>query len=159
MISIKEKMTWALFNLVKKFFSFISFLQMSMMRDLFETLLRANNETIFWSVFISLIILMILFFSLSKANRERFFFFSSFFFLFCTFFWKTSFVTRFRTSFFFFIVIFFHLLDRKIFEMSNFFSFFTFLFKIRLINSWCLANSRDILNFDRAVARTTSTLT
>jgi hypothetical protein len=68
-------------------------------------------------------------------------------------------VTRFRTSFFFFIVIFFHLLDRKIFEMSNFFSFFTFLFKIRLINSWCLANSRDILNFDRAVARTTSTLT
>jgi hypothetical protein len=42
--------------------------------------------------------------------------------------------------------------------VNNFFSFFTFLFKIRLINSWCLTHFRDTLNSDRAVARMTSTL-
>jgi hypothetical protein len=52
MISIKEKMIWAFFNLIKNSFSFISFLQMSMIRDLFETFLRANNEATFWTSFI-----------------------------------------------------------------------------------------------------------
>jgi hypothetical protein len=68
-------------------------------------------------------------------------------------------MTRFWISFFFFIVISFHLFDRKIFEMSSFFFFFIFLFRMRLINSWCLANFLNILNFDRIVARMTSTLT
>jgi hypothetical protein len=38
---------------------------------------------------------------LSKTNRERSFFFSNLFSFFCMFFWKTSFIIRFRTSFFF----------------------------------------------------------
>jgi hypothetical protein len=68
-------------------------------------------------------------------------------------------MTRFRTSFFFFIVASFHFFDRKIFEMNNFFSFSTFFFKIRLINSWCLTNFWNILNSDRIVVKMTSTLT
>jgi hypothetical protein len=159
MISIREKMTWALFNLIKNFFSFISFLQISMMRNLFETLLRANNEAIFWSAFIFLIILMILSFSLSRTNRERSLFFSSYFSLSRTFFWKTSFITRSRTSSSFFIVIFFHFFDRNIFEMNNFSFFFFFFFRMRFINSWCLTSFLNTLNFDRIVAKMTSTLT
>jgi hypothetical protein len=41
--------------------------------------------------------------------------------------------------------------------MNNFSSFFTFLFKMRFINSWCLANFLKILNFDRVAIRMMST--
>jgi hypothetical protein len=41
--------------------------------------------------------------------------------------------------------------------VNNFFSFFLFLFKMRLINSWCLADFLKTLNFDRAAVRMTST--
>jgi uncharacterized integral membrane protein len=82
MISIKEKIIWAFFNLIKNFFSSISFLQKSMIRDLFETFFRVDNETIFSIFFIFLIFLIILIFSLSKTKRER----SSTFFEFFSFF-------------------------------------------------------------------------
>ncbi len=101
MTSIKEKMIWAFFNLIKNFFSFISFFQMSMIRDLFEVLFRINNETIFSTFFIFLIFLIILIFSLSKTKRERFFIFSESFFAFWIFFCETFVMTRFWTSFFF----------------------------------------------------------
>ncbi len=78
--SIKEKMIWTIFNLIKNFFSFISFFQMSMMRSLFEIFFRDDNDAIFSTSFIFLIFLIILIFSLSKTKRARFFTFFDFFF-------------------------------------------------------------------------------
>jgi hypothetical protein len=43
MTSIREKMIWTLFNLIKNSFLFISFFQMSMIRDLFEIFFRDDN--------------------------------------------------------------------------------------------------------------------
>ncbi len=110
--SIKEKMIWAFFNLIKNFFSFISFFQMSIMRDLFETLFFDDNDTIFSTFFIFLIFLIILTFSLSKTKRERFFTSFEIFFVFRMFFDEIFVMTRFWISFFFFIVTFFHLFNR-----------------------------------------------
>ncbi len=59
MISIRKKIIWALFNLIKNFFSFISFFQMSMIRDLFEVFFRDDNDAIFSTSFIFLIFLII----------------------------------------------------------------------------------------------------
>jgi hypothetical protein len=41
--------------------------------------------------------------------------------------------------------------------MSSFSSFFTFLFKIRLIISWCLTSFLKTLNSDRVAIKMTST--
>ncbi len=153
MTSIKKKIIWTFFNLIRNSFLFISFLQISMMRDLLRTLLRASKKTTFCTFLIFLIFLIILIFSLSKAKHER----CSTFFESFSFFWKISFITRFRTSFFSFIVAFFHFSDLKIFEMSSFSSFFTFLFKIRLIISWCLTSFLKTLNSDRVAIKMTST--
>jgi hypothetical protein len=101
---------------------------MSMIRDLFETFLRVNNEAIFWIFFIFLIILIILSFFLSKANRECSFLFSNFFF-FDTFFWKTSFITRFRTSFFFLHCNLFSFFRSQYFWNEQLFFFFYFFFQ------------------------------
>jgi hypothetical protein len=157
-ISIKEKMIWTFFNLIKNFFSFISFFSMSMMRSLFEVLFRDDNDTIFSTSFIFLIFLIVLTFFLSKAKRERYFISFESFFVFRMSFDEIFVMTRFWISFFFFIVTFFYLLDRKIFEINNFFFFFIFLFRMRFINLWCLTNFLNILNFDRIVAKMTSTL-
>jgi hypothetical protein len=131
---------------------------MSMMRSLFETLFRDDNDTIFSTFFIFLIFLKILVFSLLKTKRHRFFISFEIFSVSRMFFDEIFAMTRFWISFFFFIVTSFYLFDRKIFEMNNFFFFF-FFFKMRFINSWCLTNCLNILNFDRIVARMTSTLT